>query len=183
MFTIQLGHPKIETGPFPTLEKVKDAFFYLFRLQEESVYLFWYAIPLQFRYRGDLYHNFNTILAMTWLIQRNLHGATKVNLTNALLSVQWEIHWDERNLTIAATFSALDELYAPYAHALNHWSEIMISKQAFLNEWKSLLHQIIVAFQSAQVEIEDGTERRKWEMLQRVERQIPCYGQLYRRSA
>ena len=54
-----------------------------------------------------------------------------------------------------------------------------IRKQTFLNEWKTLLHQIIVAFQSGHVEIRDGTERRKWELLQRVERQIPQYGQLY----
>ncbi|MBX2998654.1 MAG: hypothetical protein KF893_09115 [Caldilineaceae bacterium] len=182
MFTIQLGHPKIKTGPFPTLEKVKDAFFFLFRPEEESIYLFWHAIPLRMRYREDLHRNFDAILAMAWLVLRDERGATRVDLINQLITAQWEIHWDERNLTIAAAFSALDDLYAPYAHALNRWAEMTMPKQAFLNEWKPLLRQIIVAFQSGQIEIEDGTERRKWEMLQRVEEQIPCYGQLYRRS-
>ena len=49
-----------------------------------------------------------------------------------------------------------------------------------MSEWKTLLHQIIVAFQSGQVEIQDGTERRKRELLQRVERQIsPIRSTLY----
>jgi hypothetical protein len=178
---LQLGHPKIEPGPFPAFKTVKDAFLRLFRAEEESTYLFWHAIPVRIRYREDLYHNFDAILAMAWLVQRDERGATKVDFTNQLLAIHWKIHWEGSSLIISGTFTALDALYTPYAQALNRWPEVQMEKQAFLNEWKTLLHQIIVAYQSGQVEIQDGTERRKWEMLQRVERQIPQYGRLYTR--
>jgi hypothetical protein len=179
---IQLGHPKINQGPFPVFERVSDAFPALFRAEEESVYLFWHAIPLRIRYREDLYRDFDAILAMAWLVQRDDRGATKVDLTNELLSIHWEIRWEGSGLVISGTFTALDDLYTLYAQALNRRPEAQMEKLAFLSEWKTLLHQIIVAFQSGQIEIQDGTERRKWELLQRVERQIPQYGQLYMRS-
>src|SRR5262249_52089712 len=180
---IQLGHPKINQGPFPPFERLCDAFPALFRAEEESVYLFWHAIPLRIRYREDLYRNFDAILAMAWLVHRDEQGATKVDLMTQLLSIHWEIRWESNRLVIHSTYFEQDDLYAPYAQALTQWTEGQISKPVFLSEWKTLLHQIIVAFQSGQVEIRDGTERRKWEMLQRVERQIPQYGQLYIQSA
>lgn len=178
-FILQLGHPKINQSTFPAFKQVKEAFICLFRLEEESIYLFWQQIPIQFRYQADLYHNFDEILGMVWLVQRDEQGATKVSFTTQLLTINWELHWKSDNLVINSTFSAQDDLYVPYAQALNQWSEINLSKQAFLSEWKTLLHQIIVAFQASHIQIQDGTERRKWELLQCVERQIPQYGQLY----
>jgi len=56
---------------------------------------------------------------------------------------------------------------------------MQMPRAAFLSEWKTLLHQIIVSFEAGEIEIEDGTERRKWELLRRVEKQIAGYGQLY----
>lgn len=177
--SLQLGHPKINQGAFPVFETVRDVFLQLFRAEEESIYLFWHDAPLRLRYSEDLYHNFDAILAMVWLIQRDERGATKADFTTQLLSVGWELYWEGDELRIQSTFTELDDLYAPYAQALNRWPELRMSKQAFLSEWKTLLHQIIVAFQAARAEIRDGTERRKWELLQRVEGQILQYGRLY----
>jgi len=181
-FVIQLGHPKINQGPFPPFERLCDAFPALFRAEEESVYLFWHAIPLRIRYREDLYRNFDSILALVWLAQRDDRGATKVELNNQLLSIHWEVRWEGDELNIHSAFVAHEELYAPYALSLERRPEAQMKKEAFLSEWKTLLHQIIVAFRSGRVEIRDGVERRKWEMLQRVESQIQQYGRLYTRS-
>lgn len=182
-FVLQLGHPKIRQDTFPAFATVREVFLHLFRAEEESIYLFWHTIPLRFRYRQELYANFDPILAMVWLVQRDDRGATRVDLTNQLLRMRWEIRWDGDVLTIHSVCSALDELYEPYAQAHNRCSDVTVDRQAFLNEWKTLLHQIIVAFQAGDVEIQDGTERRKWEMLQRVEKQIAQAGQLYRWQA
>ncbi|MCP4287757.1 MAG: hypothetical protein GY792_25520 [Gammaproteobacteria bacterium] len=182
-FFLQLGHPKINQGSFPVFEQVREIFVHLFRAEEESIYLFWYQIPLRFRYREDLHHSFDNILSMVWLIQRDEQGTTKVEFITQLLSIHWEIRWEGDGLVIRSTFTELDDLYAPYAQTLNQYPEVQMEKQAFLSEWKTLLHQIIVAFRSGHVEIQDGVERRKWEMLQRVEHQIAQYGQLYIRQA
>lgn len=179
MLLLQLGHPKIKQVSVPAIGHLRDAFLYLFRAEEESVYLFWHDIPLRFRYRQDLHRNFDDILAMVWLVQRDDQGATKVHFATQLVSIDWEIRWGHDNIVIHGRFAAYDDLYAHYAEALNKRPEVKLSKQAFLSEGKTLLHQIIVAFQAGHVEIKDGTERRKWEMLQRVEQLIPQYGQLY----
>ena len=178
-FFIQLGHPKIGPGPFPEFETVREAFLHLFRTEEESSYLFWSEIPIRLRYREEFFHNFDPILAIVWLIQRDEQGATNATFVTQLLFIDLEFRWKGSEVTISGAFTSIDDLYEPYARALNRVSELQIKKQAFLGEWKTLLHQIIVAFQAGRIEIRDGTERRKWEMLQRVEQQIPHYGRFY----
>ncbi len=179
---LQLGHPKINQTAFPIFERVSDVFLHLFRAEEESIYLFWHDVPLRLRYRQDLSDSFDAILAMTWLIQRDQQGATVVPFTTQVLSIQWQVRWQHESLDIQSTCIALDQRYTPYALALNQWPQVQIDRQAFLCEWKTLLHQIIVAFQAGHVTIQDGTERRKWELLQRVEQAIPTYGRFYIRS-
>ncbi len=143
--------------------------------------MFWHDIPVRFRYREDLYHSFDDILAMLWLIQRDDEGAAKADFKNQLLLINCELRWKMDDLEIRGRFTEQDDLFASYAQALNQFPETKMTRQAFLCEWKSLLYQIIVSFQSGEVEIQDGTERRKWEMLQRVEREIPHFGKLYMR--
>jgi len=180
---IQLGHPKILTVTSTSFEQVIEIFIHLFRAEEESIYLFWHQIPIRFRYREELYHNFNDILAMVWLIQQDEQGATKADFITQLILFRWEMRWKEDKLVIHSTFTARDDLYLSYAQALNQCPAVTMSKKAFLSEWKTLLHQIIIAFQASAIEIQDGTERRKWELLQWVEQQIPQYGRLYTRPA
>ena len=181
-FALQLGHIKIRQEPFPAFATVKEVFLHLFRAEEESIYLFWRAIPVRVRYREDLYHNMDAMLAMVWLIQRDEAGATQVDLVNQLLTIRWEVRWQQDDLAIHSVCAAHDALYTPYAEALNQQPEVTMARHVFLYEWKTVLHQIIVAFQAGQVTIQDGTERRKWELLQRVEGQIAHYGQLYTRQ-
>jgi hypothetical protein len=179
MLTIQLGHPKIQQVSFPVVEKLQEAFLDLFRSDEESIWLFWNDVPLELRYKEDLSRSFDNILAMVWLVQRDERGAIRVELENPLLSIQWEVRWEQDEIAVLGRFSAKDKLHAPYAEALNKSSEVRSAKGEFLSEWKTLLHQVIVAFQAGRVEIQDGPERRKWELLQRVEQEIPKYGKLY----
>ena len=179
---IQLGHPKINQGSFSRFEKVKDVFLELFRVEEESLYLFWHDVPIRFRYCKDLHQIFDDILAMIWMLQDKESGAAKVTLQNQLLSMTWAFRWQGDDLQIDSVFSARDELYRKYADALNKNASIKVSKKAFLSEWKTLLHQIVISFDAGNIEIEDGTERRKLEMMQSVEASISGYGKLYTRA-
>jgi len=119
---------------------------------------------------------------MAWLVQRDEAGATLVELTTQLLALRWELRWQGDQLSIAGSFSAHEDLYAPYADAFSRAPTLLIDRQAFLSEWKTLLHQVVVAFEAGDVTIIDGTERRKWELLQQVELDIPRYGALYLRA-
>jgi len=181
MFTLQLGHPKITAQHFPEFSEVKQVFLSLFREEEESVYLFWNEIPLQFRYRQDLFANIDNIIALNWYLQQETTGKTSVKFSNQLLEMQWELYWTQGELIVKGHFHAHEELYQAYADALNASNEMTVSKQDFLQEWKTLLHQILVAFDAGNVQITDGQERRKLELLQRTEQTITGYGRLYTR--
>ncbi len=181
MFTIQLGHPKITAQHYPEFSEVKEAFLSLFREEEESVYLFWNEIPVQFRYRLDLFANIDDIIALNWFLQQETKGRTCVKFSNQLLQMQWELFWDQDELTIKGHFSAHEALYKAYADALNRSNEMTVSKQDFLQEWKTLLHQVLVAFNAGNIQITDGKERRKLELLERTEQTITGYGRLYTR--
>ena len=179
MFELQLGHPRIIHAKFTEFTTVNEVFLTLFRPEEESIYLFWHQIPVRFRYREDIHQNINNIIAMAWVIQKQEQGETKIELVNQLISIRWEVKWLDDNLKIVSRFTAHDELYAPYADSLSQYAELNISKTLFLNEWKTLLHQIIICFREGHIVIRDGTERRKFEMLKRIENEIQNYGKLY----
>ncbi len=180
MLTIQLGHPKINTVPAQEFEQVKEVFLQLFHTAEESIYLYWNTIPIRFRYKEDLYQSFDDILAMSWFLQKESTGKTKATLTNQLMTMDLEFYWKDDELKIVGRFAAFEPLYEGYAQALNRVAELQVSKRWFLAEWKTVLHQLLVSFDTGNIIIKDGKERRKLELLQQVENRIEDYGALYR---
>ena len=182
MFKIQLGHPKIIQDSFAEFERVKDVFAQLYREEEESIYLFWNNIPIRFRYRQELVKDFDNILAMVWLIDKEEQGSSLVQLENQLLNITLELRWKNDHLTIQAEFSEKSEIYHNYSQCLASNTTLEISRKEFLKEWHTLLHQIVVSFTAGNIKIKDGTERRKLEMLQGVDKNISGYGKLYERK-
>ncbi|MDH5653069.1 MAG: hypothetical protein OEZ39_14530 [Gammaproteobacteria bacterium] len=181
LFLLQLGHPKISSIDVIRYGRVCDVFNDIFFKIEESIYLYIKNVPVRIRYFEDLYHNFDEILAMTWMIQKHEEGETKISLRNQIVVMEWEISWKDEEVSISIDCLAKESLYEKYAVVLNAKNKLIMSSKAFLSEWKTLLHQVLLAFEAANVEIEDGTERRKLELLQRVEAGIDGYGKLYTR--
>lgn len=178
MFTIQLGHPKINTLTSTEFATVKEVFPSLFHKNEERIFMFWNEIPIQLQYI-DLFQNLDEILAMNWYLDKETEGRTKAAFSNKILKFEMHLYWENDHLNSEIFVEALEEKHQLYADTLNEKSEIIISKEAFLNEWNTLLHQIITAFNAANISIIDGTERRKLELLYQVEQSIKGYGKLY----
>lgn len=178
MFTIQLGHPKINSIPEKEFPAVKEVFSELFHHNEERFFVFWNDIPIEFQYH-NLFQNFDEILAMNWLLQKENQGKTKATLTNDVLTIELHLFWENDDLKIESYFHPLQEKFRVYAETLSENSIINSSKESFLNEWNTLLKQLLTAFEAAHVRIIDGTERRKMELLHHVEQAINGYGKLY----
>ena len=181
MFLIQLGHPKINTIPEQEFQSLAEFFLKLFKSPEESIYIFWNQIPLRFRYREDLFSSFNDMLALVWLLQKEEKGETKFQFHNQVMDIGFNCAWSHDELTIHAKFQPFEYLYEPYANTLNNSNSIQLSKAHFLNEWKTLFHQILVSLEDSKCTIEDGLERRRLELLQLTEKSIKGYGRLYTR--
>lgn len=178
MFTIQLGHPKINSIISTEFASVKEVFPYLFHKNEERVFMFWNEIPIQLQYI-DFYENFDEILAMNWYLNKETEGKTKATISNKTVKIEMHLYWENDHLTTEFFVEAFDEKYQSYADAINEKPGLSCSKDSFLNEWNTLLHQIITAFNTANISITDGTERRKLELLHQVEQSIKGYGKLY----
>lgn len=181
MFSIQLGHPKVKVLPVLEFKSIRSVFTSLFRECEESSYLFWNGAPIRLRYREDLHLNFDNLLAMAWLLQDRHEGRTIVTLKNRILEAQLELSWHDDSLLVEGFFVEQSHVYKAFCDSLNKKSKLKISRHAFLKEWHTLLHQISVSLDAGGIEITDGTERRKLEMLQRVNQSINGFGVLYER--
>ena len=183
MFKVQLGHPKIIQGSFAEFERVADVFAQLFRKEEESIYLFWNSIPLRFRYQQDLKKNFDNILAMVWLVEKEDEGATQLKLDNQILEIKLELRWRGDRLEVQPGFAEKSNIYTSYCQRLNRDSSLQLSRKGFIREWHTLIHQMVVSLEAGNIQIKDGTERRKLEMLQAVDKKIVGYGILYERTS
>ncbi len=182
MFTIQLGHPKINTLSDTTFRKVRDVMLKLFHQHEEQWFLLYQDTPIAFSYQQDLYQSFDDIVALNWILQKQTEGQTVVKLNSELFLISITVRWKEEELVADFQFEAHEPLYKSYEAHLNLLASIQTSKSEFQSEWRTLLRQIITSVKVAGVDIEDGTERRKWELLQQTESKIPNYGKLYVRS-
>lgn len=179
MIAIQLGHPQVLHSTQREFKTLQDAFLHLFSDQEESIYLFWHRIPIRLRYREDMHANFNQILSMLKLLQKQPNGLSKVNLMTQGLFINWEVAWNAGELRIESRFTDTEDAYQKYAEALNQYPILRVSKLAFLREWKALLHQLIMGFQTGQITFLEAIEQRKWESLREIEARIMQYGVLY----
>lgn len=179
MFTIQLGHPKINTIAVHEFDTVRDLLFKLFYSDEESFYILWNQIPIAMEYKEGLPANFDNILSMNWMIEKNEEGDTLVNLTNGYIDIELLVTWNNEKVKIDSFFKTEKKHLKKYVSILQQNNSITIAKDDFLNEWNTLLKQIITSITASKCKIADTTERRKLELLQQTENAIKSYGKLY----
>lgn len=179
MVTIQLGHPKIKKVTTTEYASVKDAFLKLFRAKEEVLYLFWYDIPICMRYQQDIPLSFDSILAMIWLMKKEEQGKTLVTLTTELFTITMKLHWEGAVVDVVTKFEAHSELYSVYANELNKHEYSTVYKEAFINEWNTLLRQLLIVLTAGEITIKEGSEKRKLELFQKSVNEMETYGRLY----
>lgn len=182
-FVIQCAHVEIRTLENRQFDRIAEVFPKLFWENQEAAYLFWNSIPVRFHYRYELFANFNEILAVCWMMQKQESGSTKASLRTDYFVFDWLFRWQGDQLEMSAKFMARKKCYDAYANALNKVSDIFLSKEEFLNEWSTLFQQIFRCLTHAGVIINDGIERRKFELMIGVIRQMESYGKLYTQSA
>lgn len=179
MFFLQLGHIKILKIPKQEFETVKEIFLSLYHAEEEQFFLIWNSIPITFNYKTQLYQNFDAILSICWLLRKEVSGNAKVYLENEALVISMQLHWKKDHLEIKTHFEPKSEHFREYSECLQQNSTLILRKDTFLREWNTLLRQILLSIQASECTVQDGTERRKIELLQKTEHDIVGYGKFY----
>ena len=179
-FTIQCGHPTIKDVEAVQFDTLSDVFPYLFHENEESAYIFWNEIPIRMHYTYELYKNIDDIIGLCWLLQKEVSGAMEASFMQDQLIMKWEVRWKNSEVEIVGDFLGRTPSYDSYAKALNENSIIRMPLASFLSEWKALLMQLTKAIQTSGITIEDGIERRRYELMLRSEKKIKGLGVLYK---
>lgn len=178
-FTIQCGHPTIREVKPREFKTLADLFPYLFSENEESAYLFWFGTPIRLHYTYELYQNINEISGLCWLLQKEDSGELTASFMLEQLIMDWHITWSNGNVQIKSEFTSRMHSYDVYAQFLNKKQELTMPLEDFLAEWKTLLMQLSKAIKASRMTIEDGIERRRYEVMLRAEKKISKHGRLY----
>lgn len=182
-FIIQCAHVEIRQLENRQFDKIMQVFPKLFWENQEAAYLFWNNVPIRFHYRYELFANFDEVLAVCWMMQKEESGSTKATIQTDYFIFDWVFRWQGEKLEMSARFTARRKCYAAYASALNNAPDIFITKEEFLNEWSTLFQQIFKCFTNSGVIINDGAERRKYELMIGVIHKMESYGKLYTKNA
>lgn len=178
MFQIQMGYPGIIQKDSNFYKHLGEVFPGLFH-NDEAFFVLWQDIPICFRYRDDLTHNFGAILDMLQVLKENADGNTLLVLTNEILNLTIRMHWQAEllhlNMHVETEYSA----YQKYSAALNEHDELVLDKSSFMAEWHTLIHQLVLAFHAGKVFIEGGLEQQKLKLLQGLDQQLEGYGCMY----
>ena len=182
-FLIQCPHLTPRPLENRVFEKMTQVFPKLFWENDESAYIFWNQVPIRWHYTYELFANFNEILAVCRMLQKEQGGLTKAVIQTDYFLIDWIFKWEGEQLEIKANCLSKKRSYDTYAAAINNVSRIRLTKTEFLNEWKAMFHQVFKAFTSAGVVITDPAERIKYEWMIEMTGRISGYGKLYVKHA
>ena len=113
-----------------------------FPLFTEDAFLIWNRVCVPLSYKYDISYMIDDILEMLKNIRINLEGEMIIEWTSDTFSGTWNMKWGEENLFIIADW---ENVVGGTKDILNKNKNITISKMAFANEWKKVLHNIIKA--------------------------------------
>ncbi len=178
MFQIQMGYPDIIQRADGTYQRIRDIFPGLFHSDEAFIVL-WQDIPICFRYREDLECNFASILSMLQTLKENTEGSTLLILSNEILNLKIQMHWQAESLCLNLHVVTDYNAYQKYSAALNEHNELQLDKSGFMAEWHTLIHQLVVSFHAGKVCVADQLEQQKLLLLQNLDRQLAGYGCMY----
>ncbi len=178
MFQIQMGYPGIIQNDASAYRHLEDVCPDLFD-NDEAFYVLWQDIPICFRYRDHLTHNFAAILDMLQVLKENSEGSTELALTNEILNLTISMHWQAELLQLFLHVETRYSSYQKYTAALNQQGELKLTKSRFMAEWHTLIHQLVLAFHAGKVRIEGGREQQRLIQLHSLDQQLEGFGYMY----
>ncbi len=178
MFQLQMGYPGITQSDSSPYKHIGDIFPGLFP-SDEAFFVLWQDVPICFRYREDLAHNFAAILDMLQALKENAEGNTLLVLTNEILNLTIGMHWQADVLHLNMHVTTDNTIYEEYCAALNANNELTLDKREFIAEWHTLIHQLVLYFDAGKVCVEDGFEQQKLMLLHSLDQQLEGFGCMY----
>jgi hypothetical protein len=182
-FVIQAGHV---TPLFIRQKQVKtlsSAFSVLFSENDESAWLFWNEIPVRFRYKYEFAANWDKIIEWLRKLKAEKSGEYQVTLVTELFSLAIRSSWKNGMLQLVGEWTAKKDSSARMADALNKKNEITLTVNDFIQEWKTLLHQVVGIFETVGIALTDPAEKTKIGEMKKIAVSVDGLGKLYTKRA
>lgn len=139
-FYIQAGNPRICDKMEMEDENLSDAMETVFPLNTENAMMVWNHINIPLSYKYDISYMIDDILKLLHCLYENEIGKVTIHWLPDTFRCDWFITWRYGQMQIKShwecTVGNLERL-------LNDNSEILLSVDAFVNEWKEVLRIII----------------------------------------
>ena len=137
---IQASNPKFQRETEFDDDSLSGAIENIFPLYTESAILVWNYISIPLSYKYDISYMIDDILNLILNLQEKESGKKVIHWLPDTFRCNWGVSWENEQLKIESqwecTVGHLEGL-------LNEKPIVMLSIEAFISEWKEVLHVII----------------------------------------
>lgn len=139
-FCIQASNPKIIVEFDETDDNLSAAIETIFPMTTEDAIMVWNNIHIPLSYKYDIGYMLDDIINMLKLLRENSTGELKISWLPDTFRSDWVLRWEDNIVKIEASW---EDIIGDLTDMLNKNSNITISKQDFIYEWKKPLSIVI----------------------------------------
>ncbi|MDO4261394.1 MAG: hypothetical protein Q4C82_04905 [Eubacteriales bacterium] len=174
-FYIQAGNPRFQEITNVYDESLSDAIESVFPLNTENAILVWNHICVPLSYKYDISYMMEDILQLLDKLQNKEKGELRINWLPDTFRCDWFIKWNTEEIKIQSRWECT---VGDLENILNQRPNVELSKQVFINEWKSVLGIVIEGLKGCGYS--ENEIRHMDQLIERFE-SMKEDGQLYKR--
>lgn len=140
IFCIQASNPKIMFEFDEEDHDLSAAIETIFPMMTEDAIMVWNNIHIPLSYKYDISYMINDIVNMLKQLRESFIGELTISWLPDTFRSDWILRWEDNLINIKTNW---EETNGDLTEMLNKFSNITISKQDFICEWKKFLEIII----------------------------------------
>jgi hypothetical protein len=178
-FVIQAGHVTplyVQDKEFASMAYVFPA---LFSENDESAWIFWNEIPVRFHYTYEFYANWDDLLVWLQRMKAQPAGEHELTLSTDIFFMAIRSVWKNGTLQLLSEWTAKKDAGKLMAETLNSKNEITLPVNDFIQEWKTLIYQVVRIFEKAGILLTDPAEHAKIALMKKIAVSVEGAGKLY----
>ena len=144
-FYIQASNPRFQESINIYDESLSDAIESVFPLNTENAILTWNYIRIPLSYKYDISYMIEDILQLLDELQNKEKGELRINWLPDTFRCDWLIKWSAENMEIQSRWECT---VGHLENILNQKSNMELSKDVFISEWKRVLGIIITGLKN-----------------------------------
>lgn len=157
-------------------DEVEQAYRFIFRNNREFGIILWNGVPIRFSYIDDFPAMIEPLVSLLHFVRTGISGEHKARFLTKHLDLEWNVSLRENGLLLS---QYCHRISGNYAEILNRLGMISLTREAFLEEWKLPVAQVVEALRRSEVHITSDSGRNILEELNVLNETIQKRGVFY----